>query len=378
MVPRAVRAPKTNKTVKTHTSILTNNNLFMKAPLESLFFCFIIIFDIKTLCEDDNKMPDYNIYNTPIVNKDFRGLRIDKFLVKCFPEISRSQIQKNIEEGNVVCDEITIVDNSYKIKEGESFILTIPEAVDATPIPQDIDLPILYEDEDVVVVNKPAGMVVHPAPGARDKTMVNALLFHCDNLSGIGGVKRPGIVHRIDKETSGILVVAKNDNAHKSLCEQFAEHSVERTYYAVCFGVPNSMSGVVEGDIGRSPYDRKKMAIVTKGGKRAVTHYQVLENFSNEACLIKCNLETGRTHQIRVHLSSLGHNLLGDKLYVKSKKITNKKIDEEIKNFANNFSRQALHAKSLGFIHPRTNEKMFFEVEIPEDMQKLIESLRKI
>ena len=174
------------------------------------------------------------------------------------------------------------------------------------------------------------------------------------------------------------MVVAKNDNAHKFLSEQFAEHSIERTYYAICFGVPKSMKGVIEGDIGRSPYDRKKMAIVTKGGKRAVTHYQVLENFANEACLIKCNLETGRTHQIRVHLSSMGHNLLGDKLYVKSKKISNKNISGEIKEFANNFSRQALHAKSLGFIHPRTKEKMFFETEIPDDMQNLIDVLRQI
>ena len=323
-------------------------------------------------------MSDYSTYNTPIVNKDFRGLRLDKFLVKCFPEISRSQIQKNIEDGNVVCDEITMANSSYKVKEGESFTLSVPDAVDADPIPQDIDLPILYQDDDIVVVNKPAGMVVHPAPGAWDNTMVNALLFHCNNLSGIGGVKRPGIVHRIDKETSGILVVAKNDNAHKFLSEQFAEHSIDRTYYAVCFGVLNSMKGVIVGDIGRSPYDRKKMAIVSKGGKRAVTHYQVIENFANEACLVKCNLETGRTHQIRVHLSSLGHNLLGDKLYVKSKKITNKNIDDEIKSFANNFSRQALHAKSLGFIHPRTKEKMFFETEIPEDMQELINVLRKI
>lgn len=323
-------------------------------------------------------MSDYNIYNTPIVNKDFRGQRLDKFLVKCFPEISRSQIQKNIEVGNVTCDEIIIGNNAYKIKEGESFTLNIPEAVDANPEPQNIELPILYQDDDIVVVNKPAGMVVHPAPGAWDNTMVNALLFHCDNLSGIGGVKRPGIVHRIDKETSGILVVAKNDNAHKFLSEQFAEHSIERTYYAVCFGVPNSMTGVVEGDIGRSPYDRKKMAIVKKGGKKAVTHYRVVENFANKASLIKCNLETGRTHQIRVHLSSLGHNLLGDKLYVKSKKFTDKNINEEIKIFANNFPRQALHAKSLGFVHPKTKEKMFFETPIPEDMLQLIEMLRKI
>ena len=323
-------------------------------------------------------MSDNNTYNTPMVNKDFKGQRIDKFLSECFPEVSRSQIQKLIAMGNVVCDDVTVGDNSYKIKEGESFVLTMPEAVPAEPMPQNLDLPILYQDEDIVVVNKPAGMVVHPAAGAPDKTMVNALLYHCKDLSGIGGVKRPGIVHRIDKETSGILVVAKNDNAHKFLCEQFAEHTIERTYYAVVFGCPQPINGTIIGDIGRSPYDRKKMAIVTKGGKHAVTHYKVIENFKNVASLVKCNLETGRTHQIRVHMSKNGHNLLGDKVYVKAKKIVDKTIDVEIKNFLNNFTRQALHAQSLGFVHPKTKEKMFFEAPMPDDMALLIEILRKI
>ena len=323
-------------------------------------------------------MSDSKVYNTPIVNKDFKGIRIDKFLSKCFPDISRSQIQKIITSGNVVCDDVTIGDNSYKIKEGESFSLTVPEAVDAIPQPQNIPLDIVYQDEDVVVVNKPAGMVVHPAPGVWDGTLVNALLFHCDDLSGIGGVKRPGIVHRIDKETSGLLVVAKNDNAHKFLCEQFADHSIERTYYAVVFGVPNPLKGTIEGDIGRSPYDRKKMAIVQKNGKYAITHYQVIENFGNVASLVKCNLETGRTHQIRVHLSKEGHNLLGDKLYVKAKKITDKKIDENKRNFLNNFSRQALHAQSLGFIHPRTKKEMFFSSRFPDDFERLLAVLRQV
>ena len=323
-------------------------------------------------------MSDNNTYNTPMVNKDFKGQRIDKFLSECFPEVSRSQIQKLIAMGNVVCDDVTVGDNSYKIKEGESFVLTMPEAVPAEPMPQNLDLPILYQDEDIVVVNKPAGMVVHPAAGAPDKTMVNALLYHCKDLSGIGGVKRPGIVHRIDKETSGILVVAKNDNAHKFLCEQFAEHTIERTYYAVVFGCPQPINGTIIGDIRRSPYDRKKMAIVTKGGKHAVTHYKVIENFKNVASLVKCNLETGRTHQIRVHMSKNGHNLLGDKVYVKAKKIVDKTIDVEIKNFLNNFTRQALHAQSLGFVHPKTKEKMFFEAPMPDDMALLIEILRKI
>ena len=323
-------------------------------------------------------MTDSNIYNTPIVNKDFKGLRIDKFLSACFADISRSQIQRLIEAGNVVCDDVTIGDNSYKVKEGESFVLTVPDATDAEPEAQNIDVEILYQDEDIVVVNKKAGMVVHPAPGAKDGTLVNALLFHCKDLSGIGGVKRPGIVHRIDKETSGILVVAKNDNAHKFLCEQFAEHSIERTYFAVVYGVLNPLSGVIEGNIGRSPYDRKKMALVSKGGKTAVTHYQTVEIYKNLVSLVKCNLETGRTHQIRVHLSSKGNNLLGDKVYTKSKNLKDKSVSKDVLAKINGFERQALHAQSLGFVHPVTKEKMFFETALPDDMQKLIEMLRDI
>ena len=319
-----------------------------------------------------------NIYNTPIVNKEFKGLRIDKFLTQCFPDVSRSQIQRIIASGGVLVDDAVIGDNSYKVKEGETYTMIVPPAVDAIPQPQNIDLPILYQDDDVVVVNKPAGMVVHPAPGAWDGTMVNALLFHCKDLSGIGGVKRPGIVHRIDKETSGILVVAKNDNAHKFLCEQFAEHSVERTYFAVVFGLPAQSDGTVDANIGRSPYDRKKMAVLANGGTRAVTHYKVVENFGGVASLIRCNLETGRTHQIRVHMAKLGHNLLGDKVYTKAKKVNKASLSDEMKKYINDFPRQALHAQSLGFIHPTTKEKMFFDSPIPDDMQELLERLRKI
>ena len=323
-------------------------------------------------------MSDIQIYNTPIVNKDFKGLRIDKFLAACFPDISRSQIQRMIAWGNVVCDDVTVGDNSYKIKEGESFVLTLPEAVDAEPRPQDIPLDIVYEDKDIIVVNKPCGMVVHPAPGAADGTLVNALLYHCHDLSGIGGVKRPGIVHRIDKDTSGLLVAAKNDNSHKLLCEQFAEHSIERTYSAFVFGVPNPLDGTIEGNIGRSPYDRKKMAIVAKGGKHAVTHYQTIEKFKNEAALIKCRLETGRTHQIRVHMTSAGHSLIGDKVYGKSRKLAVKNAPEKAEIFINMFPRQALHAQSLGFVHPVTGEKMFFEASLPADLQELLQVLRQI
>jgi len=320
---------------------------------------------------------DDNIYSTPIVNKDFKGLRIDKFLSECFGDVSRAQIQRMIALGNVVCDDVTIGDNAYKVKEGESFVMTMAKAVDADPLPQDIEIDFLYQDEDIAVVNKPAGMVVHPAAGAVDGTLVNALLFHCKDLSGIGGVKRPGIVHRIDKETSGVLVVAKNDNAHRFLCEQFAEHSIERTYRAFVFGVPNPKKGIVEGNIGRSPYDRKKMAILKTGGKRAVTHYEVEQVFGDLVSVVRCNLETGRTHQIRVHLSSLGHNLLGDKVYTKAKKIRAKNLDESVLNLINNFERHALHAQSLGFLHPRTKEKMFFETPLPADLQYLYDVLKK-
>ncbi len=323
-------------------------------------------------------MSDNLVYSTPIVNKDFKGQRIDKFLSAVLPNISRSQMQKLIALGLVVCDDVTIGDNSYKVKEGEAFTVSVPEAVDAEPQPQEIPLDIVYQDSDLAVVNKPAGMVVHPAAGAYDKTMVNALLFWCRDLSGVGGVKRPGIVHRIDKETSGLLVVAKNDNAHKFLCEQFAEHSIERTYLAFTFGVPQPLLGTIDGNIGRSPYDRKKMAVVNKGGKHAITHYKVMENFKNQAALVKCNLETGRTHQIRVHLSKIGHNLIGDKVYIKAKKLIDKSIDIEMREFINGFSRQALHAQSLGFVHPRTKEKMFFEAMLPDDLQHLLEILRQI
>ncbi|MBR2034047.1 MAG: RluA family pseudouridine synthase [Alphaproteobacteria bacterium] len=323
-------------------------------------------------------MSDTVIYTTPIVNKDYKGKRIDKFLSDCFADISRSQIQRLIALGNVTCDENTIGDNSFKVKEGDVYQLLVPPAAEAEPQPQNIPLDIVYEDEDIIVVNKPAGMTVHPAPGAYDGTLVNALLFHCKDLSGIGGVKRPGIVHRIDKDTSGLLVVAKNDAAHQHLCAQFAEHSIERTYYAIVFGLPNPLNGKVDADIGRSPYDRKKMAVVQKNGKHAVTHYQTIENFKGEASLIKCNLETGRTHQIRVHMSRLGCNLIGDQLYVKAKKISNKAIEAEKREFFNNFPRQALHAKSLGFIHPKTQQFVSFSSEFPHDFNELLEKLRNI
>lgn len=319
-----------------------------------------------------------NIFLSPPVSAEQKGQRLDKFLASSFPDISRSQFQRLITDGNISCDEDTVADNSFKVRVDDVYQVFIPEAADADPEPEDIPLEVVYEDGDLLVVNKPAGMTVHPAAGAHSGTLVNALLFHCrDNLSGIGGVKRPGIVHRIDKDTSGLLVVAKNDLAHKSLCAQFFEHSIERTYFAVVYGVPNPISGKIEAAIGRSQYDRKKMAIVERGGKNAVTNYKTVKIFKNAASLVQCNLETGRTHQIRVHLASLGCNLIGDQVYVKNKKSSVKGISDETKSFINMFPRQALHATSLGFIHPRSGEMMQFTSEFPKDFKELLSMLDK-
>lgn len=322
---------------------------------------------------------DNNIYSSQIVNKDYKGLRIDKFLALSFPDMSRAQLQRLIKSGNVSCDDNIIIDSAFKVRENDIYQVYVPPAVEAEPLPENIPLDIVFEDNDLIVVNKPAGMTVHPAPGAYSGTLVNALLFHCGaSLSGVGGVKRPGIVHRIDKDTSGLLVVAKNDMAHRFLSEQFFEHSIERTYYALVYGVPNPINGKIDANIGRSPYDRKKMAVLSNGGKHAVTHYQTVDIFKNVASLIKCNLETGRTHQIRVHMSSLGCNLIGDQLYPKAKKTLIKGIDDEAKLFINSFPRQALHATTLGFIHPRTREFVHFSSDFPSDFEKLLETLKTI
>ena len=319
---------------------------------------------------------EQNIFLTEPVSAEEKGSRLDKYLASVVPGMSRSRIQNLIENGCVSCDDDIISDNSFKVKLEDVYQIFIPEAEEADPEPENIPLNVVYEDKDLIVVNKPAGMTVHPAPGAYHGTLVNALLYHCrDNLSGIGGVKRPGIVHRIDKDTSGLLVVAKNDLAHRGLAEQFFNHSIERTYYAVVYSVLTPLKGVIEGNIARSPYDRKKMALVQTGGKSAVTHYETIENYKNAASLVKCNLETGRTHQIRVHLSSKGCNLIGDDVYIKAKK-TGLCLPEPLKSYVNNFPRQALHACSLGFIHPITKKEMSFYADFPADMKELIAKLR--
>ena len=320
-----------------------------------------------------------NIFITPAVTEAEKGLRLDKFLSEMDAlSLSRNRVQQLIKGGFVSADETEISDPAFKIRVGDVFCLEIPPAQEANPEPEDISLDVVYEDSDLIVVNKPAGMTVHPAPGAWHKTLVNALLFHCqDNLSGIGGVKRPGIVHRIDKETSGLIVAAKNDAAHQGLCAQFFNHSIDRTYNAVVYGVPNPLSGTVEGNIGRSKFDRKKMAILQNGGKFARTHYETVEVFARFAALVKCKLETGRTHQIRVHLSSLGHALIGDKVY-KQNHISTLGLPPSLAPYLKAFPRQALHAATLGFVHPRTGQKLFFEAPFPPDFKDLIEKLHNI
>ena len=318
-----------------------------------------------------------NIFFTSSVKEEEIGIRIDKFIANEISQLSRSMAQKLILKGEVFCEDEAIADKDFKTRLGDVYQINIPAPEEPEPIAQDIELDILYEDDDLIVVNKPQGMTVHPAAGATRDTLVNALLYHCkDSLSGIGGVARPGIVHRIDRFTSGVLVIAKNDFAHKDLAEQFFKHSIERTYFALVYGVPCEKKGTIEGNIARSSFDRKKMALVKNGGKHAITHYETIESFKNAVSLVKCNLETGRTHQIRVHLSSIGHHLVGDDVYEKPKK-TSILLPNELKKLVNNFQRQALHAFSLGFIHPRSKEFLYFEAKIPDDMRVLIDELRK-
>lgn len=318
-----------------------------------------------------------NIFYTPPVEESNRGVRIDKFIAENVAELSRAQVQRLISGGFVFADEEIIADKDFKTRLGDVYQITVPEPQTALPQAENIALDILYEDDDLIVVNKPAGMTVHPGAGAYSGTLVNALLYHAkDSLSGIGGVARPGIVHRIDRNTSGVLVAAKNDITHRGLAEQFFSHSIERTYYAIVYNVPVPLSGTIEGNIARSPYDRKKMALVAKGGKTAVTHYEVIENYNNAASMVKCNLETGRTHQIRVHLSSIGCNLIGDDVYVKAKK-SSINFSFELKNYINSFPRQALHAYSLGFVHPKTHKYLQFHADFPQDMAALAAKLRE-
>ncbi len=292
--------------------------------------------------------------------------------------LSRSKIKKLIEGKNIKIDGLEVKDPSFKIKNSELITIQFPPAENPIPSPEKIDLEILYEDQYIIILNKQAGIVVHPAPGSPNGTLVNALLYHCGkSLEGIGGVKRPGIVHRLDKNTSGVMVVAKTETAHVNLCKTFSNHDLDRRYNAIVWGQPANI-GVIEKPIGRSSFNRKKMAISLKG-KMARTKWKVLDVYAPLACLIECKLETGKTHQIRVHLSDMGHSVIGDDLYGKSlsenkyRKSSHKEKIQRIKFF----SRQALHATKLSFNHPITKKYLEFTSHLPKDMTRLIDVFKK-
>jgi 23S rRNA pseudouridine1911/1915/1917 synthase len=297
------------------------------------------------------------------------GWRLDRALAVAAPTLSRERLKSLIRSGAVEREGSAVRDPATKVRGDESFRVEVPEPTPAHNEPQDIALNIVFEDEHLLVVDKPAGLVVHPAAGNFDGTLVNALLHHCGgSLSGIGGVARPGIVHRIDKDTSGLLVVAKTDVAHEGLAKQFAAHSIDRRYLAIVTGVPRMSEGTVDAPLARSSTNRKKIAIVGEGrGKRAVTHWRRLKPL-RDASLVECRLETGRTHQVRVHMASVGHPLLGDPVYGRSK--THGKLLNELQ-----FQRQALHATQLGFTHPMTKHRLSFASPMPPDMQELFNAL---
>ena len=318
-----------------------------------------------------------------LVPSDQAGQRLDRVLASLLPDLSRSRLENLIDQGAVTRGGATIKDANHRVKGGETYDIAVPEAVPARPRGQDIPLTVVYEDKDLIVIDKPAGLVVHPAAGNPDGTLVNALIAHCgESLMGIGGELRPGIVHRLDKDTSGLLVAVKTERAMASLAKQFANHTIERAYHAVVWGSPRLGDGVIEGQIGRNPFDRKRMAVLRGGGKLARTRYRVIERFRPDArpfaSLVECRLETGRTHQIRVHLTHLGHPLIGDPSYGRARQAPRPKTPAETVAFAAaaDFSRQALHAYVLGFQHPTLHKTMRFESPWPSDFALLVQALR--
>ncbi|MBZ9648885.1 RluA family pseudouridine synthase [Sphingobium sp. 3R8] len=305
-----------------------------------------------------------------VIGEAQHGIRLDRALADLLPDLSRERLKALIGEGQVQSSKLGKISISMKVAAGQVFTVTLPPPVPLDTVAQDIPLAIVHEDDDLIVIDKPAGLVVHPAAGNLDGTLVNALLHHCEGrLSGIGGVARPGIVHRIDKDTSGLLVVAKSDKAHEGLARQFKDHSIDRLYAAIVYGSPSPAAGTVDTWIGRSDADRKKMAVHREGrGKHAVTHYRIIHRL-RDAAVVECKLETGRTHQVRVHMHHIGHPLIGDPVYGRERKGF-KSILETL-----GFKRQALHAKSLGFIHPVTAERLMFQSVLPGDMQELLSQL---
>ncbi|WP_026651192.1 RluA family pseudouridine synthase [Butyrivibrio proteoclasticus] len=300
-----------------------------------------------------------------VVTDEYEGYRIDKLISELVESVSRTYIKKLIDDKKVLCNGKP-VKASFSLSENDVIQVEIPPVEVPEIVPQDIPLDILYEDDDVIVVNKPKDMVVHPAAGHYKDTLVNAIMFHCkDNLSGINGVMRPGIVHRIDKDTTGSVIICKNDFAHNSIADQLKEHSINRVYHAICYGIIDEDEGFVDAPIGRSQNDRKKMAVVKSGGKEAYTHYRVLKRFPEDKfTYIECKLKTGRTHQIRVHMAHIGHPLLGDEVYAQGRSSKFK------------LQGQCLHAKTLGFVHPRTNEYIETDAPLPQYFSHLLDVLK--
>ncbi|MEE8515041.1 MAG: RluA family pseudouridine synthase [Alphaproteobacteria bacterium] len=305
--------------------------------------------------------------------------RIDSVLANRVPELSRSRIKALIAAGQVTADGATITEPAYRVKPGQSFTVTVPPAAPAVPQGQAMALEIVHEDADIIVIDKPTGLVVHPAPGNPDRTLVNALIAHCgETLQGIGGVRRPGIVHRLDKDTSGLMVAAKTDAAHAALVAQFAARTVARAYHAVVAGVPVPATGELTGNIGRSPRNRKKMAVLGRGGRPAVTRYRVLRPLGSAASLVECRLMTGRTHQIRVHLAHIGHGVIGDRLYGRARRGALLRLGSALGAAVEGLHGHALHAVLLGFRHPESAEEMRFESEIPSDIKRLTRELEAV
>jgi len=304
------------------------------------------------------------------------GERADRFLAAAFPELSRSRVKALIEAGHATRDGLVFREPAEAVRAGAAYELVPPSPTPSANLPQAMDLPILYEDRDLLVLDKPAGLVVHPAPGNWDNTLVNALLAHCgESLPGIGDEKRPGIVHRLDKDTSGVMVVAKTDLALQKLSAAFAARDMDRAYLALCWGMPAPAAGEIAGAIGRDPRDRKRMAIRATGGKEALTRYRTLRTFHAAAALLECRLATGRTHQIRVHLASAGHPLVGDPVYLRRIPAAARSLPENLRRQLLDFPRQALHAARLGFVHPRTGKALEFHTDPPADMAALLAAL---
>jgi len=321
---------------------------------------------------------DENTY-TVIVTEDKGGMRLDQFLTEELPGMSRNRVQALINERQITGSTKKQIASSVKVTKGDVYRVDIPPVAPAEPVPQDIPLDVLFEDEHLLVLNKPIRLVVHPAAGNWDGTLVNALLYHCgDSLSGIGGVARPGIVHRLDKDTSGVMVVAKTDQAHRHLAEQFESRAIERAYKAVVWGIPSPRADRIVGYIGRSPMNRKKMAVLDFGGKFAATNYKVDHVIGRAASLVECRLETGRTHQIRVHMAAIGNGVVGDPVYGGSGRNKLKLARPDIRKLIEDFSHQALHAYLIGFIHPKTGKKMHFEEPFTSSINTLIKGLEKI